>query len=70
MEVYMDRASYIRAIASKDHVNARLVFLKEQASVLGGEVIALKRIIAKEKVMIFLVSRTNGNPFITFNHFF
>lgn len=31
--------------------------------------IALKRITEKEKVMIFLVSRINGNPFITFNHF-
>ena len=49
MKVNMDRASYIRAIASKEHVNARLVFLKEQASVLGGEVIALKGIMEYEQ---------------------
>ena len=59
--------------------NAINVFInnfKEKVVVIYDEynnnletLIALKRITAKEKVMIFLVSRINGNPFITFNHF-
>lgn len=59
--------------------NAINVFInkyKEKVVVIYDEynnnletLIALERITAKEKVMIFLVSRINGNPFITFNHF-
>ena len=60
MKVNMDRASYIRAIASKEHVNARLVFLKEQASVLGGEVIALKRIMEYEQQDVERLESING----------
>ena len=44
-----ERAEYIRAIASKEHVIARLEFLKERAEVLGGEVIALRKIMEYEQ---------------------